>query len=148
MTQYRTKTSIEEDNVSLFSKTIDLYSTIPHGDTDTEAMSTASSNWRRARNGHVVGEGDSVSPAGDTGSIMDDLREAESKSLYGSPIRSRGLYDDSRDGHDVHHCQSVTCDICAQRKAPIFVPSDSPEGYLSMRSPSNRNYQSNDTVAL
>jgi len=147
VTQYRTKTAYEEDDVSLFSKTIELYSKIPHGDTDT--VSTTSSNWRRARGAHVMGEGDSVSPH-DTGSIMDDLRDAESRSLYVSSPRSGGLDDDllSRDSHDVHRCQSATCDVCAQRRGLVFVPTSSPESYRSIRSPDRRSYQPHDTVHL
>jgi len=147
VTQYKTKTLYEDDDVALFSKTIDMYSKIPHGDTET--VSTASSNWRRARGAHVMGEGDSVCAA-DTGSIIDDLREAESRSLYGASPRAGGLDEDllSRDSNDVHRCQSATCDVCAQRRGLVFVPTDSTESYRSLCSPASRSYQSNDTVHL
>lgn len=147
VTQYKTRTAYEEDDVPIFSKSMDLYSKTPYGDTET--VSTTSSNWRRARSAHVMGEGDSVSPM-DTGCIMDDLRETESRSLYGSTPRSGGLDDEllSQDSHDVHRCQSATCDVCAQRRGLVFVSTDSPESYMSIRSPARRSYQSHDTVHL
>jgi hypothetical protein len=147
VTQFRTSTQYEDDDVELFSKTIALYSKSDEAATDV--MSNASSNWRRARSAHVLGEGDSVSP-GDTGSIIDDLRLAESRSLYGMSPHSAGLEEDllSRDSHDVHRCQSATCEVCAQQRNLVFIPSDAPEGYLSVRSPAERSYHSNDTVHL
>jgi len=118
-------------------------------DQHTVAMSTTSSattNWRHTRGAHIQGEDDSVISSSNRG-IIDDLRQIEEHGTNGD------VYEDEFDSHDlvnVHHCTSLTCELCAPKNDTQFVSSlyqtSVQENLQSPSSLNQREYRTDDTV--
>lgn len=115
-----------EDDESIFDKNGQM------GGTDN--MSGDSDVWRATRGAHVLGEDDSVFSDLESDNVMNDLRVAEKRRLYGIGGKTRysqvGPREDdlggTGDALNVHNCTSATCQICnnAGQSSPTFVPAD------------------------
>jgi len=110
-----------DDDESIFGKSVGR---------GTDVMSNGSSDWKYERGAHVFGEGDSVYSGHDGDDIVNDIKKAERRRLYGMGSRGTqlGPGEDNLgargDSLDVHNCTSATCPICTGAKAPTFVNSD------------------------
>jgi len=120
-----------EDDESLFGKSIN-----GRGMTETEGSHGSGGGWRYQRGAHVLGEEGSVYSGDDNNDIMNDLKMAEQRRLYGmGSYGKHGLGPKENDlggrgdALNVHTCTSATCQICASHGAtentPTFVPTDS-----------------------
>lgn len=91
--------------------------------------------WKGGRGAHVLGEEDSVySGDFDSESVMNDIRVAEKRRLYG--MGTKRIYTQigplendlgaTGDALNVHSCTSATCQICNNTglRSPVFVSSD------------------------